>query len=143
MNNLLKRILLWSLLWFWFWFLCFLGFIQNLVWMEEFKIISLNNPMMLSFLANRFLIWFFVWAIWFITVHPVFLFRFYPFLRWICAWVFVSIPFAIWVFLSPEDISNPWFVFWIIVLFWAIIWMIIDLIVTKLFWEWDELKIKK
>lgn len=130
-----KRKLVCVLLWIAFGFLCaYLAW----SWDETLK----NNPeywwspLMWTIVYNRFLIWWVVLILWIITVHPLW-FRILPAFRWIAAWAIVSLDLAIWSMISWWE--NAWNIFWLTILVWAVYWMIIDIIATKVAWEWTNL----
>lgn len=126
-----KRILLSLFLWTLFWVLCL--FASSI---SDITILNYLNPVFWLILINRILIWFFVSVIWIYEEHPVFWFRFPPYIRWTLVWFIVSTQLAIWFL-----VTNPWnwSTFWWILIIWGIYWCVIDCVVTKSFWEWDKL----
>ncbi|EKE27691.1 MAG: hypothetical protein ACD_3C00169G0001 [uncultured bacterium (gcode 4)] len=99
------------------------------------------TPLMWSILYNRFLLWIVVAVVWVHTFHPLFWFRMWPFLRWALFWILVSMDLAIWVFINATPDAMT--IFWYTILAWAIYWMIIDIVTTKIAWEWTEILWKK
>jgi len=145
MNNLTKRLFLWSILGLVFGIICFAGFVSNPDVAEEakvFQVWAIDNAMMWTTILNRFVLWITVAIAWFITLHPVFKFKIHPILRWAKMWILVSLLMATWVLIWEPD-SNAWFAFWLIIIAWAIIWALIDVIITKYAWEWEDLIVKK
>lgn len=127
-----KRKLICISLWIVFAFLC-AYFAWS--WDESLK----NNPdfwwssLMWVIVFNRILISWVVLIIWVFTVHPLW-FRILPIFRWFIVWAFVSLDLAIWSMISWWE--NALKYFWLTILMWAIYWMIIDFVATKLAWEW-------
>ncbi len=106
-----------------FWFLCaFLasnGGGQNFWW----------SPIMWNIIFNRFMIGFIVAILGLITVHPLFWFRMYPFLRWACAGAIISIDISFWPFIMGNQNASTIAIMTIFA--WAIYGMIIDIVATK------------
>ena len=140
MTNLWKRLCTWASIWTLFWLLCFQAFLSSPdPVMAQYQVWATNNPMMWLTILDRMLIWFFVWMAWIMTHHPLFWFKLPVFLRWAVMWLLISSLIAIWVFMWPEWTMSNLNVFWLIMWLWAIIWMIIDLILTKFYWEGEKL----
>ncbi len=145
MNNLTKRMLLWSILGLVFGLICFAGFVANPDVAEEAKIFqvwAIDNAMMWTTVLNRFMLWVTVAMAWFITLHPIFKFKVHPAYRWAKMWLLVSLLMATWVLIWEPD-STAWTAFWFILIAWTVIWAIIDVILTKYTWEWEDLIVRK
>lgn len=137
LTNLAKRLLAGAGLWFIFWFIFFLVFKMHNSG-AELANLSFSNPMLRKYLIQKTIIWFIVGIVWFITIHPFFKCKFPVFLRWLCIWTIISIWYWMSVFTNP-NLENALAVFFMIVWAGAFIWMIIDLIITKLFWQGKDL----
>lgn len=144
MNNLTKRLLLWSILGLVFWLLCFAWFasIEVPPEMKHLQIWSCCNPMLWLIVLNRVILGSMVAIAWFMTLHPIFKFKIPAWLRWAKVWIAISLLLALWSVLW-EPIDRDWNAFWMIIWAGVIMWAIIDLIITKIAWEWEDLIIKK
>lgn len=96
-----------------------------------------GSAIMWNIIFNRLLIGLVIAFAWFIVVHPLLKIRMYPAFRWALLWTLVSIdisfgPFIIWM-------ENAWSIFWATIFAWAFYGLIIDLIATKVAWEWEIL----
>lgn len=125
-----------SAIWLWiiFWFLC--ASIAS-IWAEEWFWWSL---FMWNLFYNRVLIWLVIAFSWFVTFHPLLKIRMYPALRWALLWAIVSLWLSftiISLWLTTTWIAISW-----TLVTWLIIGMVIDLIATKLWWEWKDLNKK-
>jgi uncharacterized membrane protein YuzA (DUF378 family) len=140
MNNLFKRIAFGGMLGAIFGFLCFLGFVNNPNLTEEmlpYTVFTFSNPMLWQLIVNRFLIGVVVGIAGVITFHPWFNFKIPAFLRGFKMGIWVSLTLSIGVFFSddPNNLST----FFMLTIAGGIIGLIIDLIVTKLFGEGEDL----
>lgn len=126
-----KRFLLSLTLGLLFWLIC--------VYVASFSDANVSDYSKAIFwliVTNRILVWFFIAIIWIYTEHPIFGFKFPPYLRWAMIWIIVSTQLAIWYLLTT---AWTWKVFvWVLVIWW-IYWAIIDMITTKLYWDWKKL----
>lgn len=95
------------------------------------------SALMWNIIFNRFLIWVMIAFAWFVTFHPILKMRMYPAIRWAIFWALVSFDISFWPFISwAENAKNLLFA---TVIAWAIYWLIIDLVATKVGWEWMAL----
>ena len=145
MNNLLKRIILGSIMGGLFGVLCFSGFSSNPEMPAEvtkYQVWSWDNLMMWSTIANRYVLGFFVAVMWFITVHPCFKFKMYPFFRWAVVGFLVSLPMALWA-LMWDNVEMAKQGFYYVMIAWTIMWAIIDIVITKIAGEGKDLFVEK
>ena len=96
-----------------------------------------GSALMWNLIFNRFLIGLVIAFAWFIEVHPILKMRMYPAVRWALLWVIVSIDISFGPFISW--LENAKSTFWAVIVAWAIYGLIIDLVATKVWWEWEEL----
>lgn len=140
MNNLFKRILVGGFLGSIFGVLCFWGFANNPNLTEEmlpYTVFYWSNPMIWQLIANRFLVGVVVGMAGVITIHPLFNFKIPVFLRGFKMGVLVSLSLSIGVFFS--DSPDNFEAFLMITIAGGIIGMVIDLVITKLFGEGNDL----
>ena len=145
MNNLTKRLILGMLLGLIFGLLCFVWFSSNPnmpTEMVSMQVWAWNNPMMWTVIINRIVLGLVVAIAGFITVSPFCNFKIPVFLRWAKIGVLISLLMATWVFIWNTS-EWAWATFWLIIWAGAVIGMIIDLIITKIAGEWNDLIIKK
>ncbi len=90
-----------------------------------------GSAVMWSIFFNRLVLWFLVALVWFIVVHPILKIRMYPICRWACAWFFISLSLAF----GAGDTK----IFWATVISGMVYGAIIDLVASKIAWEWREL----
>jgi len=126
--------------------LCFWGFVVNTAKetgnMVEYAYWGFDNPMMWMSVTNRAMIGFVVGLAGFMMFHPIFGFRLYPFFRGFMMGIFVSLPYALGVFLSPEKetVNN---IFLVVLIAGGVMGMVLDLIMTKVAGEGAILLDKK
>ncbi len=95
-----------------------------------------GGAIMWNIIFNRILIGFVIAILGLITIHPLFWFRMYPFLRWAVAWAIISIDISFWAFIMQMQNASSIAIMTIIA--WAIYGMIIDIVATKCAWEGEE-----
>ena len=143
MNNLAKRIFFGSVLWGIFGFLCFAAFSSNPDVSKEmlkYQVWAWDNYMMWSTVMNRYALGFFVAIMWFIRIHPCFKFRIPVFFRWMVPWFLISLPMAIWILMwNYFEAAKQAFRY--VLIAWMIIGSIIDMIITKIAWDGEDLKL--
>ena len=88
-----------------------------------------GSALMWSIVFNRVLIGFVILLAGVITVHPVFKFRFYPWLRGALIGALVSLDISIASLIS--DAPDKWSIFWITIVAGVIWGLIIDVVATK------------
>ena len=98
-----------------------------------------GTALMLTILFNRLLIGVVVALAGFISIHPVFQFRIYPWLRGFLVGALVSLYIAIGMFIAPSGLPNIWTIFWMTILVGGIYGMIIDVVATKFSAEGEDL----
>lgn len=140
-KNLAKRLVLGSVLGVMFGTLCFAGFSSNANIPEEmarWQVWSWNNAMMWGTIINRMLLGVVVALAGFITVSPICGVKIPTFFRGIKMGFLVSLPMAIGSLVNsnPEVAKGG---FWIVLIAGTIIGMIIDLVITRLAGDGDEL----
>lgn len=95
------------------------------------------SVLMWNIIFNRFLIGLVIAFAWFIEVHPILKIRMYPAIRWALLWAIVSLDVAIGTLISWKE--DAWTLFWAFIIVWAVYGLIIDIIATKVWWEWEML----
>lgn len=96
-----------------------------------------GSPLMWNLIFNRFLMWITIAFAWFVVVHPILKIRMYPAIRWALLWAIVSLDISFWPFITWME--NAWTLFWWTILVWAIYGLIIDIVASKVWWEWETL----
>jgi len=112
MNKLAQRTLAGMLLWSFFGILCFIWFLGSPnETMSIYQTRSRSNPFMRSIIINRLILW-----------------------------TMVGLVIAVGVFMWPDWWAmSKISLFRMIIWFGFIIWIIIDLVLTKVYWEWKKL----
>jgi predicted membrane protein len=125
--------------------LCFAGFSSNQDMPAEFakwQVWSWSNTMMWSTISNRFLLGVVVAMAGFITVHPMCNLKLSAWLRGMKIGFLVSLPMAIGA-LMGEDAEMAKQGFWLMLIMGTVIGSIIDMIITKVAGQGDDLIINK
>ena len=122
----------------------FIGFVVWLIWFFWLSFVFDYDDLFFRFaiLFWYTTFWSIIWIFWIMDKHPLMNFSMPFWFRWIFIWAWLNL---LVVFFSYDIIVNvmAWSVFdwyspfWI-VLEWAIIWLLIDWISTKYYWEGEN-----
>lgn len=139
-NNLVKRILWGEIIWF---ILSLSGFLMILFFYSKPE----YNMFMWWFLFWYTTIWAIIGFLWIFDRHPIFTkWKMYLW-RWILIWAYMNIMLVLFTYniliglgqeMFWEIVSTSSLFFWAIIE-WAIVWLIIDYIITKKFGEGESL----
>lgn len=137
-SGLANRIAIWKIIGIIFWWIAFLV----LPFIFRDADLFLRIAIWLWYIS----LWWIVWFIGIMDKHPILNFSILFWFRWafICAWMnFVLVLFMYdkLIILIQNSILVWFSPFWII-LEWLIFWLIVDIIATKVAWEWKKILIK-
>ena len=140
-KSLTKRLALGAVLGAVFGVLCFSGFASNAEMpaeMAKWQVWSWSNTMMWSTIANRFVLGIMVAITGFITTCPIFGFKMYSWARGARVGFLISLPMAIGA-LMGEDAEMAKQGFWLVLIMGTIIGAVIDMIITKVAGDGEDL----
>lgn len=134
-SKLMNRIAIAKIVWLVFWLLAFI----------MVPVIFVNAD---SYLRFAILLWYtsigwFIWVMWIVNKHPILNFSFPYWIRWPFLWGWMNFVLVLFIYdkvsVLMQGTAFSWFSpFWLIAE-WMLVWFIVDLIATKVVWDWKKL----
>ncbi len=103
------------------------------------EIWDLKNPLFWTIVINRIVLGILVGIAGFMTIHPIFKFRCYPFLRGAVFGALISLDMAFGGLIGNPNPETMMTIFWATIIAGSVYGMIIDIIATKFGGEGEEL----